>query len=54
MSFWPNICVEGEVQVLGILQYACGLNLASALILNQNLHFDRGSKQLETDYSVQF
>ncbi len=44
MSFWPNLCVGGEVQVLGILQYTCGLNLASALTLNQNLHFDRGSK----------
>ena len=31
--FWPNLCVGASLQVLDILEYACGLKLGSALIL---------------------
>ena len=34
--FWPKLCVGSSFQLLGILKYACGLNLCPALILNQN------------------
>jgi hypothetical protein len=39
-TFWPNIFVEGEIQILGILEYTFGLNFASAAILNQNPFFE--------------
>ncbi len=41
--FWPNLGVGASFQVLDILEYACGLKLGSALILNQNLYFEIGS-----------
>ena len=34
--FWPNLCVGRLFQILEIPVYSSGLNLASALILNQN------------------
>jgi hypothetical protein len=42
--FWPNLCVGSSFQLLGILEYACGLNLDSALTLNQNPIFEMASK----------
>jgi hypothetical protein len=41
--FWPNFCVGSSFQLLGILEYACGLNLGPALILNQNPIFEMAS-----------
>ena len=41
--FWPNLGVGSSFQVLDILEYACGLKLDSALILNQNLFFEMAS-----------
>ncbi len=38
-TFWSNLCVGGMLQLLDILQYACGLKHAPALVLNQNAHF---------------
>jgi hypothetical protein len=38
-TFWPNIFVGGEIKILGILEYASGLNFASAAILSQNPFF---------------
>ena len=40
---WPNLCVEPSFQLLDILEYACGLKLGSALILNQNPFFEMAS-----------
>jgi hypothetical protein len=40
---YPNLCVESSFQRLGILEYACGLNLSPALILNQNPIFEMAS-----------
>ena len=41
--FWPNFCVGPLFQLLGILQYACGLKLGPALNLNQNPFFEMAS-----------
>ena len=41
--FWPNLGVGSSFQVLDILEYACGLKLDSALILNQNPFFEMAS-----------
>jgi len=41
--FWPKLGVEASFYVLDILEYACGLKLGSALILNQNLYFEMAS-----------
>jgi len=38
--FWPKLGVGRSVQILKILEYSSGLNLASALILNQNPFFE--------------
>ena len=43
--FWPRLCVEPFIQLLGILKYACGLNFGPALILNQNLFFEMASSK---------
>jgi hypothetical protein len=44
--FWPNLGVGSSFQVLDILEYACGLKLDSALILNQNPFFEMASNIL--------
>jgi len=41
--FWPNIFVGASFQILAILQYACGLKLGPAAILNQNPIFEMAS-----------
>jgi hypothetical protein len=41
--FWPNLRVGSSLQLLGILEYACGLNLGPALTLNQNPIFEMAS-----------
>jgi hypothetical protein len=43
--FWPNLCVGASFQVLDILEYACGLKLGPALILNQNPFFEMASSK---------
>ena len=47
--FWPNLGVESSFQVLDILEYACGLKLGLALILNQNPFFEIGCKHGKED-----
>ena len=42
--FWPNIFVGASLQILDIQQYACGLKLGPAAILNQNPIFEMRSK----------
>jgi hypothetical protein len=42
--FWPNIFVGASFQILAIQQYASGLKLGPAAILNQNPIFEMGSK----------
>ena len=44
--FWPNFCVGPLLQLLGILQYACGLKFSPALNLNQNPFFEMASNVL--------
>jgi hypothetical protein len=41
--FWPNIFVGASLQILDIQQYASGLKLGSAAILNQNPIFEMAS-----------
>jgi len=41
--FCPKLGVGRSVQVLKIQEYSSGLNLAAALILNQNPFFEIGS-----------
>jgi len=41
--FWPNIFVGASFQILDIQQYASGLKLGPAAILNQNPIFEMGS-----------
>jgi hypothetical protein len=41
--FWPNIFVGASFQILDIQQYASGLKLRPAAILNQNPIFEMGS-----------
>ena len=41
--FWPNIFVGASFQILDILQYASGLKLGPAAILNQNPIFETAS-----------
>ena len=43
--FWPKLGVGRSVQILKILEYSSGLNLAPALILNQNPFFEIGSSK---------
>ena len=38
--FLSNLCVGSSFQLLGILKYACGLNLGPALTLNKNPIFE--------------
>jgi hypothetical protein len=40
--FWPNIFVGASFQILNIQQYASGLKLGPAAILNQNPIFEMG------------
>jgi hypothetical protein len=42
--FWPNIFVGAAFQILDIQQYASGLKLGPAAILNQNPIFEMVSK----------
>ena len=50
--FWSTLCVGSSVKILEILMYSCcrsdcfavGLNLASALIVNQNPFFEKASR----------
>ena len=42
-AFCPNLCVGSSFQLLGILEYACGLNLGPALTLNRNPIFEIAS-----------
>jgi hypothetical protein len=44
--FWPNIFVSVSFQILDIQQYASGLKLRPAAILNQNPIFEMGSNFL--------
>jgi hypothetical protein len=41
--FWPNIFVGVAFQILDIQQYASGLKLGPAAILNQNPIFEMAS-----------
>ena len=43
--FWPNIFVGASFQILDIQQYASGLKLGPAAILNQNPIFEMGSNR---------
>jgi len=47
--FWSNIFVGASLQILDIQQYASGLKLGPAAILNQNPIFEMGSKQIMSD-----
>jgi hypothetical protein len=38
--FWSNLIVGRSVQILEILEYSSGLNLTSAVTLNQNPIFE--------------
>ena len=42
-AFWLNIFVGASFQILDIQQYACGLKLGPAAILNQNPIFEMDS-----------
>jgi len=42
--FWSHIFVGASFQILDIQQYACGLKLGPAAILNQNPIFVMGSR----------
>jgi hypothetical protein len=44
--FWPNIFVGASLQILNIQQYASGLKLGPAAILNQNPIFEMGSNEI--------
>ncbi len=44
--FWPHIFVGASFQILNIQQYAFGLKLGPAAILNQNPIFEMGSKKI--------
>ena len=44
--FWPNIFVGAVFQILNIQQYASGLKLGPAAILNQNPIFEMGSNNI--------
>jgi hypothetical protein len=46
--FWPNIFVGAQFQILDIQQYASGLKLDPAAILNQNPIFEMASIILYT------
>ena len=50
--FWPNLGVGSSLQVLDILEYACGLKLGPALILNQNPFFEMASNLLFIRLSI--
>ena len=43
--FWPNFFVGAAFQILNIQQYASGLKLGPAAILNQNPIFEIGSRK---------
>jgi hypothetical protein len=43
--FWPNIFVGASLQILDIQQYASGLKLGPAAILNQNPIFEMASSE---------
>ena len=48
--FCPNFCVGPLLQLLGILQYACGLKFGPALNLNQNPFFEITSNRSTIDW----
>jgi len=43
--FWPNIFVGAPLKILNIQQYASGLKLGPAAILNQNPIFETASNE---------
>jgi hypothetical protein len=51
--FWPNIFVGASFQILDIQQYACGLKLGPAAILNQNPIFEMASNKKATRFYLQ-
>jgi hypothetical protein len=51
--FWPNIFVGALFQILDIQQYACGLKLGPAAILNQNPIFEMPSNKKATRLYLQ-
>jgi hypothetical protein len=54
--FWPSAFFGGigaSFQILDILQYACGLKLGPAAILNQNPIFEMGSKKAAVVYRAE-
>ncbi|MBR9985821.1 MAG: arylesterase [Desulfosarcina sp.] len=44
-TFWSHLCVGSALQILDILQCACGLKCCSALTLNQNVRFKPTSRK---------
>jgi hypothetical protein len=52
-AFWPNLGVGTSSQVLDILEYACGLRLGPALILNQNPFFEMASSKVSQNTIIE-
>ena len=52
--FCPNLCVGSSIQVLDILEYACGLKLGPALILSQNPDFEMAYSRLPSRMKLRF
>ena len=50
--FWPNIFVDASFQILDIQQYASGLELGPASILNQNPIFEMGSNNFRSAVKI--
>jgi hypothetical protein len=50
--FWPNLYVGPSIQLLEILEYACGLKLGPALSLNQNPIFEMASTLFKRDCPI--
>jgi hypothetical protein len=48
--FWPKRCVGSSFQILDIHEYACGLKLGPALILNPNPNFEMASNETQVFY----
>jgi hypothetical protein len=49
-TFWSNLCVGAAIQILDILQSACGLKRIPALTLNQNPLFETVFYLIGYDY----
>jgi len=50
--FWPNIFVDASLQILDIQQYASGLKLGPAAILNQNPIFEMVSNNFRSAVKI--